>query len=140
MSTDIQGSTNGGLRVNLSVIDGDYSVYRFDSHEQIPRSLFSSDSFLSITKTDDELSVVCKTSFKLDPVREEHGWKLLKLEGPIAFSTIGIISSISLPLASAKISIFVVSTYDTDYILVKNEFLERACAILTGEGFTISRG
>lgn len=126
--------------MNLSVIDGDYSVYRFNSHEQIPRSLFSSDSFLSITKTDEELSVVCQTGLKLDPVREEHGWKLLKLEGPIAFNTIGIISSISLPLASAKISIFVISTYDTDYILVKNAYLERVCAILTSEGFTISNG
>lgn len=126
--------------MNLSVIDGDYSVYRFDSHEQIPRSLFSSDSFLSITKTDEELSVVCKTGLKLDSVREEHGWKLLKVEGPIAFNTIGIISSISLPLSSAKISIFVISTYDTDYILVKKESLEHACAILTGEGFMINNG
>ncbi len=123
--------------MTLTAIEGNYSVYRFAPDAQIPRRLFETDTFISITRTVDELSVVCEGGLNLGQTAEEAGWNLVKIEGPLDFGMVGVISSISAPLAVASISIFVISTYDTDYIMVKRETLAQAASILHGAGFNV---
>ena len=123
--------------MKLSVINGSYSILRYQPNTQIP-SWLSESYFYSVGKTPEELSIVCESHLIKNGYEEkEDGWKLLKVEGPLDFSLTGILSSISTPLAEAKISIFAVSTFDTDYLLVKNESLEPAKATLQQAGFDL---
>jgi len=87
-------------------------------------------SIFSITKTNEELSIVCAEENIPASVKAEKNWRAFKVEGPIDFALTGILSSIISPLAEADISIFAISTYDTDYVLVKNENVERTISIL----------
>lgn len=123
--------------MNLSLIKGNFSVYRFNAHDQIPKSILAKDSFFSITKTADELSIVCETGLTADALQNESGWKLFKVEGPLAFAMVGVLTSLVQPLAALKISVFVISTYDTDYVLVKDINLDETRSVLRHEGFTI---
>jgi uncharacterized protein len=82
--------------------------------------------FFCVTRSADELSVVCEEHRLPQGVRAERGWVALKLEGPFPFSMTGVLASFLRPLAEGKIPIFAISTFDTDYVLVKREDLERA--------------
>ncbi|MBS5925464.1 MAG: ACT domain-containing protein [Clostridium sp.] len=94
-------------------------------------------NFISITRTEDELSIVCIDKNIPNEIKSEKGWRVLKVEGPLDFSLIGILSKISGILAKEKISIFVVSTFDTDYILVKEESLENSIKVLSDNNINI---
>ena len=95
--------------------------------------------FCFIGKTDEELSLVCKTEdTPKNTVERDDGWRGLRIQGVLDFSLIGILSKLSGILAEHKIGIFAVSTYNTDYILVKEENYERALAILASEGYIIT--
>ena len=94
--------------------------------------------FYFIGKTDEELSLVCRTEDT--PARttaRDDGWRGFRIQGVLDFSLIGILSKLSGILAENKIGIFAVSTYNTDYILVKEENFERALDILAAEGYTV---
>lgn len=94
--------------------------------------------FYFIGKTDEELSLVCRTEDT--PARttaRDDGWRGFRIQGVLDFSLIGILSKLSGILADNKIGIFAVSTYNTDYILVKEENFERALDILAAEGYTV---
>ena len=94
--------------------------------------------FYFIGKTDDELSLVCRTEdTPRNTVERDDGWKAFRIQGVLDFSLIGILSKLSGILAEHKIGIFAVSTYNTDYILVKEENYERALTVLASEGYTI---
>lgn len=94
--------------------------------------------FFFIGKTDEELSLVCKTEDTPAGTKEcENGWKGFRIQGVLDFSLIGILSKVSGILAEKKIGIFAVSTYNTDYILVKEENFEKAMDVLEKEGYTI---
>ena len=93
----------------------------------------------SITRTADELSVVCWQKNVPEGVRSEGGWRCLKLEGPLDFSLTGILVSLAAPLAEAGISIFAISTFDTDYLLVNRDDLERSVDALEGAGHLVRR-
>ena len=94
--------------------------------------------FFFIGKTDEELSLVCRTEdTPLNTTEREDGWKGFRIQGVLDFSLIGILSKISAILAEHKIGIFAVSTYNTDYILVKENNYERALKVLADEGYTI---
>ncbi len=127
--------------MTLRVLSGAFSVVRLGASEDVPVGLFSTDGFISVTKTAEEISVVCETgSMRVDgSIREERGWKLLMVEGPLDFSLTGILSSISSPIASAGISLFAISTYDTDYLLVRDHALDGATLALRRAGFTVVR-
>lgn len=94
--------------------------------------------FYSVTRTARELSVVCESRFVPAEVRAEPCWSVLELEGPIPFEQTGVLASILEPLAAAGISVFAISTYDTDYVLVRTERLEEALRVLQGR-FEIAR-
>lgn len=117
--------------MNIKIIDKDFSVCRVEDFSKINMD----SSFLFIGKTDEELSVVCETSsIKDNTLKREDGWKAFRVEGPLDFSLIGIIAEISRILAENKIGIFVVSTYNTDYVLVKKEDFANALKVLSENG------
>ena len=120
-------------KLDLTVLDGTYAVVRLPSQSEIPNWAYGG-NFISITKTDDELSVVCNMESVPQNQVTELGWRIIKVKGPLDFSLTGILAGITQPLAGHGISIFAVSTYDTDYILVENEQLENAIEILKNEG------
>ena len=94
--------------------------------------------FYFIGKTDEELSLVCKTEdTPQNTVERDDGWRGFRIQGVLDFSLIGILSKISGILAEHKIGIFAISTYNTDYILVKEENYERALIVLASEGYTV---
>lgn len=91
-----------------------------------------------IGKTDEELSLVCRTEDVPEKTAErDDGWRGFRIQGILDFSLIGILSGISRILAENKIGIFAVSTYNTDYILVKEDNYERALSVLASAGYTI---
>ncbi len=93
--------------------------------------------FYSITKTHDELSIVClEENIPLD-IKCERYWRILKIEGPLDFSLVGILSKISSLMAENNISIFAISTYDTDYILIKENNIEKATGILNNDMYKV---
>lgn len=95
------------------------------------------DDIYFLGKTDEELSLVCKTdSAPAETLSREDGWRGFRIIGVLDFSLIGILSKISAILAEKEIGIFAVSTYNTDYILVKEENLDKAVAALTDSGYT----
>ena len=94
--------------------------------------------FCFIGKTDEELSLVCLTEKVPDnTTHREDGWKGFRIQGELDFSLIGILAKISAILAENEIGIFVVSTYNTDYVLVKDENFEQAIAALEGKGYVV---
>ena len=101
-------------------------------------SINTESDFYFIGKTDEELSLVCKTEDTPQITLErDDGWRGFRIQGVLDFSLIGILSKLSGILAEHKIGIFAVSTYNTDYILVKEENFERALDILASEGYSV---
>jgi hypothetical protein len=119
--------------MKLHIVEGRYAVARLDVRDAIPSWVRG--AFTSITRTRDELSIVCDDDAVPNDVHAERGWRCLAVEGPIPFSTYGVASKITTALADASISVFVVATYDTDYILVKEDVFTRACDALARAGF-----
>jgi len=94
--------------------------------------------FFFIAKTDEELSLVCKTEdTPQNTIDRDDGWRGFRIQGVLDFSLIGILSKLSGILAEHRIGIFAVSTYNTDYILVKEDNFEGALTVLTSEGYTV---
>ena len=92
---------------------------------------------MSITRTDAELSIVCDEGSVPDHEKAERGWRCLRVAEQIPFETTGVAASLTTPLAAAGISIFLVSTFDTDYLLVKDDAFERACDVLSVAGHVV---
>ena len=122
--------------MKLKVIDAEFSVCKVRELGDI--SAFGQYCFVGIT--DEENSLVCQTKFAPEnTIERDDGWKGFRIEGQLDFSLIGILSKISAVLAENKIGIFAVSTYNTDYILTKEESFERALAALSSAGYEIER-
>ena len=94
-------------------------------------------SFWSVTRTPEELSVILPQDVAPDEWQMSQGWQAIRVVGPLAFELTGVISTLSSPLARAGIPIFGLSTYDTDYILVQQDYVARACALLSENGHTV---
>ncbi|PLY02502.1 MAG: ACT domain-containing protein [Desulfuromonas sp.] len=123
-------------KIQLRVLVERFSLHRFPPQHEIPPQVFSG-SFYSISRSSEELSILCPASIPLDSPRCESGWSCLVVSGPLEFSLTGILAGLSGVLAAAEISLFAVSTFDTDYLLVKSERLEQACAALRGAGYLV---
>ena len=121
------------MKLCMRVLEESYFVCRLSNTES---THWAEGEFVSITKTEDECSVVCPKACIPEGVKHEGPWSVLKVEGPLDFSLIGILSFISSTLANAEISIFAISTYDTDYILVKSEKLNEAKRCLQDAGIS----
>lgn len=95
--------------------------------------------FCFVGKTDQELSVVCPTEqVPKQTLAREDGWKAFRIQGVLDFSLIGILAKVSTILSENKIGLFAISTYNTDYILVKAENYDKALCVLEQEGYTVS--
>jgi hypothetical protein len=119
--------------LELSVLPQRLAVCRLDPDETIPDWLAECD-FWSVTRTDEEMSVVLPEKRVPATWQAARGWRCLKVHGPLDFSMTGVLSSLASPLAEAKISIFAISTYDSDYVLVRDEDLDRARDVLSACG------
>ncbi|MCJ7755344.1 MAG: ACT domain-containing protein [Thermoanaerobaculales bacterium] len=121
--------------LHLTVLPEEFSVWRLAADAPLPP--VDSGSFLSMTRTNDELSIVSSSNNVPPGAKTETGWRCLRVEGPLAFEMTGVLAGLSVPLARAKVPIFVVSTYDTDYLMVKAADLNHACNTLRNEGHTV---
>ena len=112
------------------------SICRLEKNAPIPEWALTGE-FFSITRTAEELSVVCPQNQVPPGVQKQDGWKVLQVEGPLDFSLTGVLASLTGPLAKEGISVFAISTYDTDYLLVQQELLEKAIEILTKREYQV---
>lgn len=117
-------------KLTLSVVQGKLAVCRLEKFAPIPEWIIEED-FFSVTRTDDELSIVCYEECVPKKIKSEKGWKAFKIEGPLDFAQTGILASLANPLAEAGISIFALSTFETDYLMVKEHDLDEAVKILS---------
>ncbi len=115
--------------LTLSVLLEEFGVCRLGSADEIPDWAMS-EPYFSITRAPEELSIVCPAACIPEETPAERGWRCLKVHGPLDFVQTGVLLSLAKPLAEAGVSIFAVSTYDTDYLLVKGGDLRRAIAAL----------
>lgn len=119
--------------MDIVILQGTFSVCKLDNLEGITPAPFT---FLSIT--DSEISYVCPTEHEpLNVQKAERGWSAMRIEGTLDFALVGILANITRILADAGISVFAISTYDTDYILIKSDCLTKAISALKGEGYNI---
>jgi hypothetical protein len=121
----------------LSLLPGRLAVCRLGPNEAIPDWVFAA-PFWSITRTDEELSLILPEELVPSSWKAEKGWCCLKVLGPLDFSITGVVASLSTPLAQAGVSILAISTYDTDYLLVRNGDVDRAKEVLIDHGHRIS--
>ena len=115
----------------LQILPQDFSVCKVNDSKDIDLS----GEFVFVGKTDEEISLVCTTASAPGDCIREDGWRAFRIAGELDFSLVGIIAKISGVLTEAGISLFVVSTYNTDYVLVKEESLDAAVRALTGAGY-----
>ena len=120
----------------LELLPDIYTVCRLDSDAPVP-DWATRGPFSSITRTAGELSVVCPDARVPGGVKKEGGWKVLMVEGPLEFSLTGVLASLTGPLAREGISVFALSTFDTDYLLVKKAQLKKAIQVLGVEGYHV---
>lgn len=127
--------------MNIVSVPGHYAVCRLSPEEPLPSWILDCDAreFLSITRTEDELSIVCleKRVPEDSNCVTEKTWAVLKVQGPLDFVLTGILAALAQPLATAGISIFAISTYDTDYLMVKTDTLKAAKQVLTDAGHNV---
>jgi uncharacterized protein len=119
--------------LSLATLPESFAVCRLASNQPIPAWALSG-AFTSITRTTDELSIVCPEANVPPGVQGERGWRAIKIAGPLDFSLVGVLTSLLVPLAEAGIAVFTISTYETDYVLVKEKDLPRSVEVLTRAG------
>jgi hypothetical protein len=125
-------------KLALSVLEGRFAICRLGAGSSVPDWALD-ETFFSITRTPEELSIVCAEDRVPGGERRDAGWRCLMVQGPLDFSMIGVMASLSVPLADAGISIFPISTFDTDYLLIKEKDFERAILSLTRAGHSVRR-
>ena len=122
--------------LTLLLLPDTFAICRLAPDAPVPDWALAGDWF-SITRTADELSVVCSQANAPASITCERDWRCLKVEGPLDLSLTGILASLAAPLAEAGICIFAVSTYGTDYVLVKEQNVDRAVAVLSQAGYRL---
>jgi len=122
--------------VRLFALDELYAIVRLHPDAGLP-DWVEGGHFWSVTRSDSELSIVCREEDVPPDASAERGWCALEVAGPLDFSLTGVVASLVSPLADAAVPIFVLSTFDTDYLLVREPDLPRAAEALRGAGHTI---
>ena len=124
------------MNLDLVLLPGLYAVCRLNPEADIP-GWVAGDGFVSCTKTRSETSIVCPQERVPDDVRSERDFRVLEVRGPLDFSLTGVLASMVGPLAEEGISVFAVSTFDTDYLLIREDVLARASEALVRRGHHI---
>lgn len=120
----------------LLLLREELAVCRLEGSSPIPEWAVGH-PFFSITRTADEVSIVCPVEAVPPHVQAERGWRCFKVRGPLDFAQVGVLLSLAEPLARGRVSIFALSTYDTDYLLVRTKDLDRAVEALRASGHTV---
>ena len=123
-------------RLTLLAVEGTFAICRLAA--DAPAPVWAVGEFVSVTRTADELSVVCREAAVPDGVRCERGWRCLRVAGTMPFTTVGVLASLTAPLAAAGIGLFAISTFDTDYLLVKAADFDAAADALRRHGHTVA--
>lgn len=121
---------------SLDIFPDSFAICRLEPDTPIPE--WAHGDFLSITRTQEEHSIVCPQDRVPDAVRSEKDWRCLRVAGKLDFSLVGVIASLTGPLADAGIGVFVVSSFDRDFLLVRDADLGRAVEVLEGAGHRIA--
>ena len=124
--------------LELSLLPERFAISRLAADSPTP-GWSTQGPFFSVTRTGDELSIVTELSRVPANVKSQSGWRVLKVHGPFVLSEIGVLAALATPPADAKISLFAISTFDTDYLLVASETLSAAIAALERAVHTIHR-
>ncbi|HIF33973.1 MAG TPA: ACT domain-containing protein [Planctomycetaceae bacterium] len=126
---------HGRSSFKLIILSNLYAVCRLDKEAAVPE--WAQGELVSISRTPDELSIICLQGDVPVDIRKETGWRCLQIAGPLDFSIVGVIATLTGTLAAADISVFAVSTFDTDYLLVKQQDLDATVKSLTIAGHQI---
>ena len=118
------------IDITMEWLPGRYAVCRFDPSASIPGWALAGGGFVSITHSERELSIVAAESIVPAEVTAERGWAVMRVVGKLDFSIVGVLAMLTTALAKAKIPCFAISTYDTDYILVKQQDADDAAEAL----------
>lgn len=121
--------------MDLECIPGRYAVCRLDATAPVP--VWATGPFVSVTRTADELSVVCADEYIPPDVQAEPDWRCLRVAGTLDFALVGVLAALVQPLAAAGVSVFVVSTFDTDYLMVKGPEFGRTVEVLRNAGHAV---
>ncbi len=116
------------MQLTFTLLPDLYAIARLDAGAPVPA--WPRGDFVSITRTPDEISIVCREDAVPRTVRAERGWRCLALQGPFALSETGVAAEFTRVLAAAGVSVFVIATFDTDYVLVPDRLIERAVSAL----------
>lgn len=123
--------------IRLRALPGEYAVCRLPADAAVPGVPDAAELY-ALTRTRDELSVVCRFADAPQGALVERGWRALGVLGPLDFALTGILAGIARPLAEAGVSVFAVSTYDTDYVLVRADALDVALELLRDAGYEVT--
>lgn len=122
----------------LTLLNTTFTIYRLKAEAKIPEPALNS-QFFNITRTADELSILLPDTVEIQGALREPGWSCFKVKGPLDFGLVGILANISSTLAESSVPLFALSTFETDYILVKREQTQNASEALIAAGFIIER-
>jgi hypothetical protein len=125
------------MNLTLTLLPDVLAICRLQPKAAFP-DWAKAEGFTSITRTSDELSIVCPEADVPGGVTADRGWRSFKVEGPMDLSLTGVLASLASPLAEARVNIFAVSTFDTDYLLVKQEKVPLAVEVLTRSGHRLT--
>src|SRR6056297_1023302 len=120
----------------LRLLPGEYTLHRLATDAPLPDGLLQ-EPFFALLRSPDELSVCCASRFEVAGSAAEPGWVRLMVEGPLDFALTGILASLTAPLADAGVPVFAISSFDTDYVLVKRAHLEPALAALRAQNISL---
>jgi len=135
MSTNPSLSKTGYV-IGLEILDGEYAICRFKPEQPLPPTL-NFKGIYSLTRTQRETSLVCRTNEVPDGAKVEWGWRALYVRGPIPFGLTGVVAGITSAVASVTLPVFVLSTYDSDLLFLQSDTFERALDALTAAGYAV---
>lgn len=126
--------------MHLHVLSNIFAILKQSPDKHLPATLQYENSFLSVTYTEEEVSIVCQERFIPADFQgeKEKGWRIVKVKGILDFSMTGILTALTIPLSEVNISVFVISTFNTDYLLIKQEALGDAVEIWKSQGHEIT--
>jgi hypothetical protein len=125
------------MKLTLQVLGGRFAVVRLASGAGLPWWAATSEGLLSVTRTADETSIVCEDRLVPGGVQAERGFAALRVTGTVPFEATGVLASMAVPLAEGGVSIFAISTFDTDYLLIREASLDSAIRFLREAGHSV---
>ncbi|MGC2527279.1 MAG: ACT domain-containing protein [Candidatus Acidiferrum sp.] len=125
-------------RLQLSLLPESFAIVGLSPRVDVPQWAMQG-PFFSVTRTSDELSIIVEESQVPAGVQSQSGWRVIKVHGPFVLSEVGVLAALAGPLAASKISLLVVTTFDTDYLLVASESLPAAVSTLERAGHSFQR-